>query len=839
MQTLLQDIRYGMRMLAKNPGFTAVAVITLALGIGANTAIFSLVDSVMLRSLPVRDPGHLFVLKWTARAVPAYNGYSSFEDCYDGGARFVASGCSFSLPVFDQIRSQTKVFSGVTAFAGPAQLNLSGNGAARMINGELVSGEFFQTLGVSAAMGRTIEPSDDTPTAQPVVVLSYAYWQSAFGGDHSIVGRTIRLNNVPFTIAGIASPQFTRLSPGSVYDLWLTISAAKRFAIPWLQFTDNNTNWWLELLARTKPGVSPPQAQAAATLLFRNEMLHGAKPMLKASADPQVELIPAQKGLIGARSEFSTPLDVLMLAVGLVLLIACANVAGLMLARSAARQKEMAVRLALGATRMRVVRQLLTESLLLSAAGGALGVWLASWGAKALAAFVSTGGLEQLHLEAQLDGRVLAFTVAVSILTGILFGLAPAFRGAHVDLTPALKETAGSLSGASRTGGRRFGLGSTLVVAQVALSVLVLVGAGLLVRTLANLKSVDPGFDTRNLLLFGIDPTLSGYKDTQIQNLYRNLQAKLRSLPGVISASYSSGTLLSGGSWTEDIRAEGQTGKSTVTTHMLAAGSGFLKTMRIPLLEGRAFTPADFTSHHAVAIINRDFARRYFGNRNPLGLHFGGTDPKDVQSEVIGVVADTKYDQLKSEIGPTAYIPLMGGGAHFELRTAVNPAAIIPTVRRTVSDVDQNLPLFDVKTESEQIDQLLFNERLVARLSSLFGVFALILACIGLYGLLSYEVARRTREIGIRVALGAERRDILRLVVRKGIVLSVAGAAIGIAAAFGVMRYLATLLYGVNPIDAVTFVAVAVLLVGVSLLACYIPARRATRVDPMVALRQE
>lgn len=576
--TMLNDFRYAIRVLLKNPGFTAVAVVTLGLGIGANTAIFSLLDAVMLRSLPVRDPVHLFVLKWTAHHQPEYHGYSSFEACFDEGTQVAASGCSFSYPVFKQIRSQAVAFSGVTAFAGPAQLALSGNGPASMVSGELVSGEFFETFGVRAVLGRTLEQADDMPSAEPVAVLNYGYWKRAFGGTSSVVGKTIRLNGISVTIIGVAEPRFTRLSPGRTHDLWLPLSVGARLAIDWVRAPDDEqANWWLEVVARTKPEFSPAQAQAAVSVLFRNEMLHGSKPLLKETDDPAVRLVPAQKGLVGIRDQFSKLLYVLMLAVGLVLLIACSNVGGLMLARAAARQNEIAVRLALGASRLRLVRQLLTEAALLALAGGTLGVWLAYWGAHSLAVFVSTGGLWQVHLDMQTDLHVLVFVVVVSSLTALLCGLAPAFRGTRVNLVPALKESAGGVSGAAPAGSHRFGLSGLLVVAQVALSILVLVGAALLVRTLANLKSIDPGFDARNILLFGVDPKLNGYGEAQIQTLYRDLQVRLDSLAGVISTSYSSATLLSGGLWSQDIRVEGQSDKSTLVTNMLSVGPRFSK----------------------------------------------------------------------------------------------------------------------------------------------------------------------------------------------------------------------------------------------------------------------
>jgi predicted permease len=435
---------------------------------------------------------------------------------------------------------------------------------------------------------------------------------------------------------------------------------------------------------------------------------------------------------------------------------------------------------------------------------------------------------------------VLAFTVAVAAMTGILFGLAPAFRGTRINVAPALKENAGSMSGASFGGSRRFGLGSGLVVAQVALSVIVLAGAGLIVRTLAKLKAIDPGFDTRNVLQFGLNPALTGYyKDDQLGPLYRELERRLSALPGVTSVSYSSDTLLDGSLWTSDVRIEGRPNKSTVETQMLAVGPDFFETMKIPLMTGRTLTAADADSAHAVAVVNRAFVQRFLENRQPLGVRFGGNYPKDPQYEIVGVVGDIKYAGLREEIEPTAFIPLKEGEAHFALRTALSPQALLPTVRRVVSDVDNNLPIFDVMTQTERVERLLFAERLLARLASLFGALALFLACLGIYGLLSYEVARRTKEIGIRTALGAQQLDVLKLVGTQGLMLVILGTAVGVLAAIGLTRPLQSLLFGLQPTDPVTFAAVCALLAMVGLVACYIPARRATKVDPMVALRYE
>ena len=603
--------------------------------------------------------------------------------------------------------------------------------------------------------------------------------------------------------------------------------------------------------------VTPPAPQHAAPAggPHNSEIDSGPQTLSKPDDNPNVTLVQAQTGLTGARSQYSNPLYVLMLAVGIILLIACANVAGLMLARAAARQKEMAVRLALGAGRARVVRQLLTESVMLSVLGGALGILLAYWGAHAIISFVSSNQARPLGFATGVDLRVLGFTVAVSLLTAILFGIAPAFRGARVDLTPALKEGEGSSTSSGHAGGKWFSIGNALVVAQVALAIVVLVGAGLLVRTLQNLRSIDVGFDAHNILIFGIDPTLIGYKGPQMDAFYRDLQGRLSEIPGVKSASYSMVPLLSDGLMVTMFHWPGTPQDQNSEADVLGVGPNFFETLRIPLLAGRGFSASDFklsasnsgatpTSAPTAVIVNQAFVEKYLGKENPLGKQFGesaaGPDgPASPGYEIIGVVRDAKYNSLRREIHSMMYMPQSFGGASFELRTAADPQAILPAIREAVAKVNTNLPLFDVKTESEQIDRLLFQERLVARLSSFFALLALILACVGLYGLLSYEVSRRTREIGIRMALGAHPGSVLKLVLRQGIVLAIVGAAAGIGVALGVTRYLTSMLYDVHANDPLTMIAVALLLTFVALAACYIPARRAMRVDPLVALRYE
>jgi predicted permease len=876
LETLLQDLRYGLRQLRRNPGFTAVAILTLALGIGANTAMFSLIDAVMLRSLPVRDPSHLVLFRWNAHHGPRHFSSSSFDDCPNSGSPASISGCVFSIPVLQKMQAETQVFSSVVAFAGPLQLDLMGNGPPTIATGELVSGNYFSTLGVNPAIGRVLGPEDDTPQASPVVVLSYACWQSAFGGARSVVGRSITLNNIPFIIAGVAAPSFTRLSPGKTQDFWLPIATAARLGIKWLQIINRGNNdqsardWWLVLLARLKPGISRAQAQAAASVLFHNEMLHAvkSKPMFAAQDDPAITLLPAQQGLTGLREYYSKPLYLLMFAVGFILLIACANVAGLLLARGTARQKEMAVRLAVGAGRARIVRQLLTESMVLSVTGGLIGALFAFWGVHALTALLWGQSDHSISFAVAPDLRVLAFTISVSLFTGAGFGLAPALRGTCVDLTPALKESASTTRARLTEKHRWFYLGNALIVAQVGLSVVLLVGASLLVRTLLNLWEVNPGFDTQNLLLFGINPTSLGYKDPQIRNLYQELRARIAVLPGVASVSYSSDALLTGGSWSEGVYVEGHSGESSVA--MISPGPGFFHTLRIPLLDGRTLNSGDFRQAVKGAapdeptvqntyfaspqkagtaqkpakplvpvLVNRAFVHQFFAHQNPLGKRLGNDKSQPREWEIVGVVGDVKIKNPRDSFRPTVYLPLTSGSASFELRVAGNPAALIPTVSKLVSKVAPRLPLFNVHTQKQEIEELLEQARFIARVSSFFGVLALLLACVGLYGLLAYEVSRRTREIGIRMALGAQKSDVLKMVVGQGLHLALIGVAAGLAGSIALTRLLSSLLYGVTPTDPLSFIAVALVLTGVALLACFIPARRAASIDPMTALRQE
>ncbi|HET9308719.1 MAG TPA: ABC transporter permease [Candidatus Sulfotelmatobacter sp.] len=888
MGTLTQDLRYSLRVLRKSPGFTAVAILTLAMGIGANTAIFSLIDGILMRGLPVQDAQHIVVLKWSAHKAPDIHNQSGYGDCGQGelsrtGESF---GCSLSMPFFNDVASQVSAFSSVAAFADAGQIDLSANGTASVLRGQAVSGGFLPLLGVRAAAGRLLTPSDDSISAQPVVVLNDGYWKRQFGGSPSAIGKTVRLNNVPFTIIGVADPRFDSLSPGHVYDVWVPLSVLPQInPHPWVKARATDPySWWLVVIGRLKPGVSRLQAQAGVTTLFRNDMLHGAKPLSKAEDDPKVDALPAQSGLSGSTAEISGELYVLMMAVGIVLLIACANVAGLLLSRATARQKEIAVRLALGAGRRRIVQQLLTESVFLSLAGGALGILFAIWGTRAIVTLFTSSSDEPFGFSPGIDGRVLLFTFAVAMLTGIIFGFAPAFRGTRVDLTPALKAGTRSSAAEGRSAGRWFNLGNGLVIAQVALAVVVLVGAGLLVRTLQNLRNVDPGFDTRNLLTFQLDPTLIGYKTPQVDAFYRDLQQRIGTIPGVESVSYSNSTLLSGSLWDTGFHLEGTPKDQDSNADYLPVGAGFFSMMHMHLLTGRNFDSADFAqaetaeererAREAVqeakeaglpaaggsaavpesaakeapvpVIVNKTFVQKYFPKVNPLGVHFGAHEADPAKGdwatpgwEIIGVASDAKYQDLRSPIDPTMYVPFSGGNTSFEVRTGMNSKAVTASIRGVVSQMDSNLPVFNVHTQAELIDQLLFQERMIAKLSGFFGILALVLACIGLYGLLSYEVSRRTREIGIRMALGAQRRGVLKLIVGQGMVLAIIGAMVGIAVTLGVTRYLRSMLYNIHANDPATMVGVGILLTLVAVAACYIPARRAMRVDPMVALRYE
>ena len=851
MTGILHDLRYAFRQLGKSPGFTAVAIITLAFGIGANTAIFSLINAIMLRTLPVKDPQSLVLLKWKAHRIPETTASFAYDNCTHGEgswnghalisqAPLETEGCSFSFPLFQAMQAKSNIFSSVLAFVPePGNLTVNLGGRISQARALFVSGNFFSVLGARPALGRLIAPTDDSAAATPAVVVSYGFWQNELGQDRSLVGKHVLVGKTLFTVAGVTGPEFPELDPGLPSDIWAPLASQPVVEARFPKMTAPDA-LWIELMARLRPGVSSAQAAAAASAALAAATTNGPEAMFKPDDAPQVELSTAARGLSTLRQNFSQPLLALFAGVGIILLIACANLAGLMLARSAARQKELAMRVALGATRVRILRQLLTESLLLSLIGGAAGILLGYLGAGAQARFLSHNWYLPVQVDVHPDAHVLIFTLLVSILAGVAFGLAPMFSSRRLELVPALKETSSIVAG-----GRRIAPGNSLVVVQIALAMLVLAGMGLLVRTLANLKTEKVGFDPENVVVFRVDATYSNRTGESLPALYRDLQERLSSLPGVSSASRSGVLLLSGGGMGGPIFSLDQPGIET-GANQLPVADNFFQTMRIPLLEGRALNMQESAGPRSndaptPVVVNEALVRRLFGSQDALGRRFGVNRDTGAEDEVVGVAADAKYDNLRDDIRPTIYTSVASwdGDIYFEVRTALDPEAMMPQIRAAVRRFDSNLLIADMKTQEEQMDQNIYQERLVANLSSLFALLALIVACIGIYGLLSYQVTRRTQEMGIRLALGAQRGDVLRIVLWQGVLLAVIGTLVGTAGALVLTRYLQSFLYGVKPSDPLTMVAVAVLLIAVALLASYIPARRAASIEPMEALRTE
>ena len=860
--SILADTCYALRQLRKNPAFTAVAILTLALGIGANTAIFSLIDRVLLGSLPVYQPERLVVFKWTAHKSPNTRSYSSYMACpplpsgsltprisstHDSAGEH---GCSFSYPIFEEFRSLSTQFSNVAAIAGLTRLNVIGDGHANTAGAELVTGEFFQTLGVSAALGRPLQPSDDRPESPTVVVLGHAYWQRMFSGEPSVIGKSILLNGASATIVGVAPQRFSSLDPGATKDMWLPVSQQSKLQINRLfgagdgghpTILSSDDNWWVYIVGRLAPSVTRVQAQAAADAVFQSDVFHSdaTRPLFQPGDAPRLILMDARRAIVETHDRFSRTLTILMVSVALVLLIACSNVASLTLSRTAVRQRELAVRVAIGAGKTHIARQLLTENLLLCLLGGALGLLFAHWTVRALVAVMSSQGFWPNHLQPVLDWRVLGFTLLSSIFTGVLVSIAPMLRLDRIELIDALKGA--SPSHAVGILSRRSGASRPLVVGQVALSIVLLAGASLLNQTFDNLKKIDPGFDTRNLLLFEIDPTLNRYSEEQTRAFYSRLIDRISAMPGVLSASYSYDPLLSGNLWTSSFHVDSASGERRSETDAMLVGPQFFETLHIPLLAGRTFTRSDvaFGGTASPVVVNQSFVRHNFVHENPIGMHIRGLKSGESDSVIVGVVGDAKNQSLRRPINPTVYVPQAGGSATFEVRTAVEPSSIVPAIRNTVAHLDGNLPVFGIKTQSDQIEHALFEERFIGRLSGFFAALSLLLCCVGLYGLLSYDVACRTSEIGIRIALGAHRSKILWSIVNQGLFLVGVGSIVGIAVALFATRYLTSLLYGVSPVDPLTFISVPAVLLMTAVISAVLPARRATKVDPLVALRYE
>jgi predicted permease len=834
MHTLWQDLRYGARMLWKRPGFTLIAALTLSLGIGANTAIFSLIDAALLRMLPVREPERLAL----------------FGTGADGGVSIgFPRGKTelFSYPFYREARRRNQVFSDVAAVQSlPNRVYgvVSGTGGdPEMLDARLVSGSYFSVLGVETILGRAFTDADDQiPGGHPVAVASHAWWERRLGADPAAVGKTITIGSTVYNLIGVTPRDFFGTTVGESPDIWIPLAMEEQIPPGW-KGRNNNLFQSLYLIARLKPGVSINQAGVEANLLFKQALQEyaGSQPSperLRGIQQASIELTSAGRGLSQLRSQFSEPLKALMAVVGLVLLIACANVANLLLARAAARRKEFAMRLALGAGRFRLIRQLGAESVLLAALGGLLGVIFAWWGSQALVWMVSTGP-QPLPLDVTPNARILGFTLFASLLSAIIFGMAPALRATRFELIPALKDGGGD---AAMT---RSLLGKALVISQVALSLLVLVGAGLFVRSLINLRNVDTGFNQQNVLLLQPATDSVGYKDDdpRLSALYRDVEEKVSAIPGVRAAAFSLFSF-NQGSWNNPITVKGDAppvGEAPFIQNNVV-GPGFFTTMNLPLILGRAFGPQDTKTSPKVAVISEEMARRFF-SQSPLGKRYRmGTSGNGEEIEVIGVVKDAKYNSLDEKPRPMAYYPYSQQNwylGNFEVSFSGEPGAIVSAVRQAIKEVNRNLPIAEVAMFSEQVDRSLVQQKLIARLSSFFGLLALMLAAIGLYGVISYSVTQRTREIGIRMALGAERRSVLRLVLGQGAKLTLIGVLIGLGAAWALTRWIENLLFGVSPTDRVTFVVIALLLMVVALLACYIPARRATKVDPMVALRTE
>jgi predicted permease len=842
-ETCWRDLHYSVRMLRKSPGFAAVAVLTLALGIGANTAIFSLTDQILLRELPVPHPEQLVILR-----SPGPNHGLTWSDV-DQGAQ------SFSYLMYKDLRERATVFSGLVA-CRETTVNVSGHGETQAAHADLVSGNFFETLEVQPALGRLFMPGDETASgANTVAVLSYAYWSRRFGADPAILNKPLTVNGVPLTVVGVTRKGFYGVQIGSTPDIFIPVTMKAQMAPNPNQTLEDRTNHWLPVMGRLKPGMTVARAEAELQPIYQPILESDAK-LLKLSGDDlkrfiskPLLLISGAHGRLVLQEGAQEPLLVLMSMVGLVLLIACANLAGLLVARGEARQRELGVRLAMGAKRTRMIRQLLTESLLIATAGGAAGMALASWCLSAIMAAIPPGQ-GMLGLVTNLDFRVLWFAIALTLATTILFGLAPAMRATRLDLQSALKDQGSNIS----AGRSNLALRKVLIVSQVALTAVLLAGAGLFARTLMNLEHANLGVNTSHVLQFSVAPDFNGSTPAQTLAFADRARNEIAALPGVRSVSISSAPIFANDDYVSNFTPEGyvpqpghvpQPGDDTDAMYDYI-GVNYFSTMGIPLIAGREFSEADTATSPKVCIINEKQAQRFFLGRNPIGLHMTHGSGKlytNPPMEIVGVVANSKWDDARSDIAPFLYMPYSQdvnlGHLAFYVRTERDPAPVASALRSLIQRLDPNLPVNNMRTLEEQVSNSMLNDRLVTGLSISLAFLAALLAALGLYGVLTYVVARRTREIGIRIALGGERADILRLVVGQGGRLTVVGSAIGIVAALVAMRWVASLLYGVTAHDPLTFVGVVALLAIVSGVACYIPARRAMRVDPMTALRYE
>ena len=851
MGTFLQDIRYGIRMLLKNPGFTAVAVLTLALGIGANTAIFSVLDSVMLRKLPVVHSEQLVLL-----TNPDSHGQNFGSESGDRSL--------LAYSEFEYLRDHNEVFSSI--FAADSNLPEVRATVGGSVNGEanheeslrvrLVSGDYFSTLGVSPAAGRMFASEVDRARGgSPFAVASYSFWQRRFNLDPSIIGKTIQINQTSVEIIGVAQAGFFGETVGEAPDVW--VPAMMQNAIypghDLLTASQDMTNIhsWLQVMARLKPGVTTEQAKASINVTFKR-MLDSLGSTLNPQErreieDQRINLQAGARGSSTLHDAYGEPLKVLMGLVGFVLLIACANVANLLLARGAARQKEFAVRLAIGAGRGRLIRQLLSESLLLALAGAAAGILLAQWADTLLLQMVSRAstGREAVQISLRPDARMLAFTLGVAVLSAILFGLVPAIRATRFDLSPILKSTSSGSTGENAS--RRLPAIKVLVIAQVAISLVLLVAAGLFVHSLSKLSEVNLGYKPEKLLLFQVDGAAGGYKGPANFRFQQELLEKFSAIPGVRAATLSSNGLFSHSESSDPISVDGYTPKPGEEMHsrMDHVAPGYFSALGIPVLIGREIGPQDSGNGPRAAVINQTFAQHYFGNTNPLGKKVRDTypgNPSDV--EIVGVVADAKYNSLREKTPTRLYAPYFNPMwehtyAIYEIRTLADPASVSAALRKIVQEANSSLPPIRINTMQVLVDDSLHTDKFIARLAGVFGLLAMLLASIGLYGIMAYTVARRTRDIGIRMALGARPGSVLWLVLRETLLLVLIGVVVGLPVAFGGTHLIKSMLFGLGIVDPVAMIVPAITLAVVAALAGFLPARRAMRVDPMVALRYE
>ena len=847
LEQLVQDLRYAARTMLNNKAFTALVVLSLALGIGANTAIFSFMDAILLRSLPVADPQSLVVLNWHAKAGGRALVMHGMSGTTYGDSKSGTTAGIFPYPAFELFRKNDSLFSSVFAHCQSFQvriLNVAIKGQADLTTGWNISGDYFRGLGVPPAAGRLINSDDDRPGAPAVAVVSYGFAERQFGGAANAAGQPIEIDNLPFTVVGVTPPEFFGVDPGAAPDVYLPmhtnelLGAGHQFGFRPSDYNEPNY-YWVDVMARLRPGVSLAQAQAVLAPQFREWVSSTATNDKERANLPELVLKEGAGGLDSLRQEYSKPLYVLLTLVALILALACANVANLLLARSASRRREMALRLSVGAGRFRIVRQLLTESVLLASLGGALGVLFAIWGIRFLTLLLGNGQAN-FTLHAELNWHVLAVVAALSLLTGVLFGLAPALESTRLDAMPALKE--------ARVGDtfRRMSLSRVLMVGQIAISMLMLVAAGLFVRTLSNLQSIELGFNRENVLLFQVDARKAGHKDPEIASFYANLRRRFIAMPGVRSASLSEGSLL-GGETGLPIGVAGAPVNDA--NRILTVGPAFFATMQIPILAGRDFDERDRPGAPAVAVINEVFAKANFGDKNPIGRHVllreageGARLARDM--EIVGVSRNARYGRLKRDIPPVVYMPYDQGYPApdqmvYELRTSGDPLGYVSAVREEVRRADPQVPVSDIRTQAADIDRGINEEITFAELCSGFASLALVIACVGLYGTVSYNVARRTGEIGIRMALGAQRGGVIWMVLREVVFLAAVGLAIGIPAALAASKLVEAFLFKMKPNDPVALAASIAILLAAAILAGYVPARKAALIDPMIALRHE